>query len=414
MAASFILANLVILVLGLTVFHFLDTLNRSIEHITAESNRVTLLTDEIRISAVSILKYQRKMMSARPSAEIIDKLVSLCEGFTAQLQTLDALYQGVEVKQVIAKMLGYVDSLQVILRKVPLDGRGTGLSPAAMSGLSSIGDLADKILEAFSEFQDVQYFQSAERDKRVKNIIRKTKRNMMYTLIITFVGTMLLGLVVPGKIALPFKKIKDAIRELQSCNFDVSIYYDREDEIGEIAKEMNKMIGSLKKFEELRAERILIEGRKFDALANMVKKFILIANAKGELIYMNNNLYSLLQLQSDDVLNKDMRDSRIPEPIIQIYELAIKRRSKIENVDIEIVESGKNMSGSLVGSVGGISGIATGTPDNIEEGAGGAGIGGNAEEIAVIFRGYSNVIPIRGKESSLDYYLMILSEEMVA
>ena len=30
----------------------------------------------------------------------------------------------------------------------------------------------------------------------------------------------------------------------------------------------------------------------------------------------------------------------------------------------------------------------------------------------VVFAGYANVIPIRGKESSLDYYLMILSSEM--
>ena len=47
------------------------------------------------------------------------------------------------------------------------------------------------------------------------------------TLIIGFLGTIILGLVVPGKIALPFKKIKDAIRELQECNFDVSIYYNQ-------------------------------------------------------------------------------------------------------------------------------------------------------------------------------------------
>ena len=60
--------------------------------------------------------------------------------------------------------------------------------------------------------------------KKIKEIINETKRNMMITLIIGFLGTIILALVVPGKIALPFKKIKDAIRELQDCNFDVSIY----------------------------------------------------------------------------------------------------------------------------------------------------------------------------------------------
>ena len=40
----------------------------------------------------------------------------------------------------------------------------------------------------------------------------------------------------------------------------------------------------------------------------------------------------------------------------------------------------------------------------------------NADEEATeeVFTGYANVIPVRGKESSQDYYLMILSEEVFA
>lgn len=385
-ATSFILANVVVLTLGLIVFHFLDTLNRNIEKITSESNRITLLTDEIRMSAVSILKYQRRLITNKQPGDSTEKLIALCEGFTSQLQTLDTLYQGVETKQVIAKMLGYVDSLLLLLKNKQLNPT----NQKDVANINSTGDLADKILEAFTEFQDIQYFQNADRDKKIKTIIKRTKRNMMYTLIITFVGAMLLALVIPGTIALPFKKINDAIRELQNCNFDVSIYYDRDDEIGEIAQEINKMIFSLKKYEELRADRILVEGRKFDALANTVKKHILVANAMGELIYMNNNLYSLLQLQSDDILNKNIRDTLIPDPIVHTYELAIKRRSKIENEEILITRSEHSGIGEEII----LSGEAEKSPQQ------------------EIFKGYANVIPIRGKESSLDYYLMILSEEL--
>ena len=34
------------------------------------------------------------------------------------------------------------------------------------------------------------------------------------------------------------------------------------------------------------------------------------------------------------------------------------------------------------------------------------------EEGNLVYLGYANVIPIRAKESSLDYYLMVLSPEM--
>jgi HAMP domain-containing protein len=378
-AASFIVANAVVLILAFTVFHFLNTLNSEIESITVKSNRVSLLTDEIRISAVSILKYQRRILSNKSSPELVDKIINLCESFSSQLQTLDTLYQEPEVKKIVAKMLSYVDSLRLVVSKASLFHRDN-------IGMASIGDLADKILESFSEFQDIQYFQSVERDKKVKKIINDTKRNMMITLIIGFLGTIVLGLVVPSKIALPFKKLRDAIRELQECNFDVSIYYNQDDEIGELAQEMNKMIMSFKVFDELRTDRISLEHRKFDTLANLTRRPVLVANAEGKLIYMNNRLYSLLQVQSEDVIDKEMCDSAIPRSIIESYELAIKRRSKIENAEILI-------------------------PARKSDGADDEN-GGKDGELPPVFSGYANVIPIRGKDSSLDYYLMVLSQEV--
>ncbi len=388
---SFIIANLVVWALSIIVFHYLNGLNHDIEKISNKSNRVSLLTDEIRISAVSLIKYQRRILTNTPSPQQIDKIINLCESFTSQLHTLDSLYRDPDVKRVIGQMLAYVDSLKIDLSKGTLYQRGG-------AGSAKIGELADKILDAFSEFQDIQYGESVEKDQQIKSIINETKRHMMIVLIIGFLSTIILALVVPGKIALPFKKIKDAIRELQDCNFDVSIYYSQDDEIGEIAREMNKMIHSFKVFEELRADRISVQNRKFDALANMIRKPILVANAAGNLIYMNNKMYSILQVQSEDIIGKEMADTMIPSNIIEAYDLAIKRRSKIENSEIiiparheeeessesaERPEDGEHTQTELVEKV----------PENIYE-------------------GYANVIPIRGKESSLDYYLMVLSTEV--
>jgi len=377
--ASFIIANVVVMVMGFTVFFFLDSLNTQISKITVNSNKISLLTDEVRISAVSILKMQKKILTTRPNLEDLKRLENLCEGFQSQLQRLDSFYSEVEAKKIISRMQGYVESLKTIVSKSTLFYRDSG-------GLSTISELTDKILEAFSEFQDIQYFQSEQRDKQVKSIIGETRRNMLITLIITFLGTILLSLVVPGKIAMPFKKINDAVRELQDCNFDVSIYYDLDDEIGELARELNKMIFNMKKFEQLRTDRISVEHRKFDTLANMVKKNIMIANAKGELIYMNNPMYALLEMQSDDVINKNITDTVMPDSIVETFEVAIKRRSKIENAEITVPKHRK----VLVAETGEYM----------------------FEETEEVFHGYANVIPIRAKESNLDYYMMIISKEV--
>jgi HAMP domain-containing protein len=378
-AVSFIIANAVVLVMGFTVFFFLDSLNNQISSITVNSNKISLLTDEVRISAVSILKMQKKILTTKPTSEDLKRLENLCEGFQSQLQRLDSFYSEVEAKKIISRMQGYVDSLKTIVSKSSLFYRDG-------EGLSTINELTDKILEAFSEFQDIQYFQNEQRDKQVKSIIGETRRNMLITLIITFLGTILLSLVVPGKIAMPFKKINDAVRELQDCNFDVSIYYDLDDEIGELARELNKMIVNMKKFEQLRSDRISVEHRKFDTLANMVKKNIMIANAKGELIYMNNPMYALLEMQSDDVINKNITDTLMPDSIVETFEIAIKRRSKIENAEI-IIPKRKKVLNTETGEY-------------------------MFEETSEVYQGYANVFPIRAKESNLDYYMMIISKEV--
>ena len=112
---SFIGANLMVLVIGFTVFFYLNKLNDQIQDLTSNTNQVSLLTDEVRISAVSILKMQKKILTNKATQDDMDRLNSLCDGFHSQLQRLDSYYDDVEVKKIIAKMIGYVDSLKTIV-----------------------------------------------------------------------------------------------------------------------------------------------------------------------------------------------------------------------------------------------------------------------------------------------------------
>jgi len=392
-AISFIVANAVVLLISFSVFQYLNSLNKDIDEITFKSNRVSMLTDEIRISAVLILKRQRELLSKGANEQRVQKIINSCESFSSLLHTLDGYYEDPEVKKTVAKMISYVDSLKVVLSKATIYSRDN-------AGVASISDLADKILETFSDLQDIQISQEVKKDKNIKQIIVETKKNMMIVLIIGFLGTIVLGLVVPGKIALPFKKINDAIRELQDCNFDVSIFYNQDDEIGEMAREMNKMIHSFKVFDELRTDRISVERRKFDTLANMTKKPVLVSNAEGQLIYLNNKMYDILNFESQDVIGKSMEEALVPQSIRESFEIAIKRRTKIENTEIKILAKSDEES-SVNGTLG------------TELNESGEDIAGEvAEQEEILFNGYANVIPVRGKDSSLDYYLMVLSTQV--
>lgn len=364
-ALSFVLANLIIIGLGLTMFHFLGRMNKSIESISKANDpsfEVNIYIDDLRAHTIELLKYQHRLVFEPSNDQLVDKIIETCDQLEELLGSVNT--NKVEgARDSILKMMGHVESIKLFLQK--------GNHHAQLQNNLSITELTDKIIDAFSEIQNIRNDFGRQREYEVSVIINQTKQNMMYTLIITFVATMLLGLIIPGKIALPFKKVNDAIRELQECNFDVNIYYNQDDEMGEIAHEMNRMIVNLKKFEELRAERIQLEVRKFDTLANAIQKQVLVANAKGELIYINGQLFSLLEVQSEDVINKSLKRAKIPTPITESFALAIKRRSKIENAEIVFPRS-------------------------------------SGEE----FRAYATIFPIRGKDSANDYYLMVLSQNV--
>ena len=97
-------------------------------------------------------------------------------------------------------MISYVDSLKVVLSKATIYSRDN-------AGMASISDLSDKILETFSDLQDIQISQEVKKDKNIKQIIVETKKNMMIVLIIGFLGTIVLGLLFRGKLRCHLKKL---------------------------------------------------------------------------------------------------------------------------------------------------------------------------------------------------------------
>ena len=111
----------------------------------------------------------------------------------------------------------------------------------------------------------------------------------------------------------------------------------------------------------------------------MTNLLVFVANNEGKLIYMNNRLYSLLQVQSEEVIGKEI-GSHIGHPDLPVRCLPIGHQTPLQMENLEILIDAKQPQ---------------------EE---------NEKDKQPTFQGYATVTPIRGKESSLDYYLMILSK----
>ena len=372
---TFIIANAVVLITGFLMYFFLGTLADKTKNIWDELQTIREFDEISRSNIVDLtvlsVNLEEKAISEKKLSTYKDKANEL----RSNLERLKAEYKDSDTRSLLQALLQSVDTLIQYIGE-----------PSSTKSLERFRDsnfhlsLVDKISNNFSSYLKKSQLNNQDSSERVKNSIASIKKNMLLVLILAFLGTIVLSWLVPNKVALPFKKINHAIEELQNCNFDVSIAYEEDDEIGELSSSLNKMITQLKQHEELRSDKFMLESRKFNIIANHIEDKVLVANSEGKLSYMNNELYSMLRVETSEVIDKELEESIIPESIVAVFDKALKRRGKIENEEVKFDYK------------------------VLEE----------DEEVEKSYSGYAEVYPIRGKESSLDYYLMIISEEMTS
>lgn len=373
---SFIVANIVVLVTGFLMYFFLGSLANKSRASWNELQKTRELAAVVRVNLAKTtalgVRLEEKKIKKEAVKDFKEKVLEL----KRSLEQLKSEYSGGKLEASVQAMVEGTDTLNEYI--------GDSIEETDLVRLKESNfhvNLIGKISDEFSRYTEETLKRSKEIAVGVDASIASIKKNMLLVLIIAFLGTILLGWLVPHKVALPFRKINHAISELQNCNFDISIAYDEKDEIGELARELNKMISQLKKHEELRADKFVLESKKFNIIANYIDKDILVVNSEGRLTYMNNSMYSILGIESSDVIDKEIEDSLIPESIVAAFQKALKRRGKIEGEEIQFNYNVKDEEGE----------------DKEED-----------------FKGYAEVFPIRGKESSLDYYLMFIDDEMNA
>ena len=372
---TFIVANSVVLVIGFLMYFFLGTLADKTKNIWDELQVIREFDESSRNNIVDLTVMSVSLEDNKVSERRLSEYLEKSNELRSNLERLKAEYKDGEARSLLQALLQSVDTLIQYIGD-PENEKSLERFTDSNFHLS----LVDKVSRNFTKYLSRSQLNYKDSSERVKNTIATVKKNMLLVLILAFLGTIVLSLLIPNKVALPFKKINHAIEELQNCNFDVSIAYEEDDEIGELSSSLNKMISQLKQHEDLRSDKFMLESRKFNIIANHIGDKVLVANSEGRLTYMNNELYSKLRVETSEVIDKELEESVIPESIVSVFDKALKRRGKIENEEIKF--SYKVIEGD--------------------------------EEIEKEFSGYAEVYPIRGKESSLDYYLMIISEEMTS
>jgi nitrogen fixation/metabolism regulation signal transduction histidine kinase len=200
---------------------------------------------------------------------------------------------------------------------------------------TKVENLSQKILELSTTLSQSDRNRLETRSKKIEKIQNNGQRNMLITLMLTGIGSLLLGLLSPGQVVLPLKKFHNAINEVLNCNLDAELFYEGKDELADLASDINKMLGQIRMFDRLRRNRLQLEIQKFELLSNSLARKIIVCDQEGRINFLNNAAYDGLNVTSD-IIDKPLKDSGIPEGLMAIISSSVAREEKIHRQRITL------------------------------------------------------------------------------
>lgn len=165
----------------------------------------------------------------------------------------------------------------------------------------------------------------------------RAKRNIITILLLTFLISVYLIFVFPARIVRPISVITNIIRRAEGGDYDVTIPFITQDEIGELASFFNRMMQQVKKYDRLKTEKIAQQQKKVEAIANAVREGVLILNHEKEIAVINKTLQEKLGW-NHDCLNKNIADvdsqgelSKIVEALGGMQTNVLDKKVKLKN-----------------------------------------------------------------------------------
>lgn len=105
----------------------------------------------------------------------------------------------------------------------------------------------------------------------------------------------------------PAEKLTDTVRKLGRGLLDVRADINSNDEIGELAREFNRMAERLKDYEAINIEKLIYEKRKSEAIVGTISDPIIVADGEGKIVLMNQLAENVFDVSEDASIGQDFQ-----------------------------------------------------------------------------------------------------------
>jgi len=136
------------------------------------------------------------------------------------------------------------------------------------------------------------------------------QRNIVTALLVVLVILVWLVVRLPNQTVLPIRRIINGLRRTEEGDLDVSIKLRSRDELGELARQLNRTFARLREFDERKTDHILRLERRFKLLANDVAEGVLVVDQEPKVLFANQAMEPLLGMSVHEASGR--KASEIP------------------------------------------------------------------------------------------------------
>ena len=132
----------------------------------------------------------------------------------------------------------------------------------------------------------------------------------------------------------PVKSLTSAAVQVGSGNLSVTIPKTAGDEIGILALEFNKMVKSLREFQDMNVSQIVSEKKKSEAIVRSIKDGIIICDSKMRITSINSIAGHIFGVSESDVINKPLLEVTRQETLFEYLQETIKGETPSIDEDV--------------------------------------------------------------------------------
>ncbi len=321
---SYFVAIVLVAFIGLFSFYYLHRINKALEVIFSTHLELVHAGEELQTRYQQLDRYTQTFLIHPQDPSEQERWGGALTQFLEEIQKGESVSRTSANKERHKELRHTVTELKTLPTRIRNGESIESLQQEISHQMTSMGEILSQI------FSD-RYTELSISQQGLQTLQLQTQRNMGLVLFLTFFGGIFIAFYFPSRVVLPMRRFVSTLREVQDCNFEASLNLRGEDELAHVGREIDRLIGRIREFDDMKLKKIAFERRKFDTLANMVDIGVVVVNIENQIVYMNSQLFTVLGLESEDVIGNEVDLAPLPDAFKGLLKESLDKKEKFDN-----------------------------------------------------------------------------------